>query len=642
MPYNKQSELPDPVKKLPAHAQDIYMAAFNSAFDQYKGDEAKSHANAWAAVKTKYKQDADGNWKAKESKVKESEMSAEDTRRLLQGALEQQFPVSQLQPVKGGAWVRDVYESDLVYEQDGQTYKISYSINDGKVTFGEPVKVVATTTYNPIESLRRKYAEVIQEAGRRGKVNDPKVQRVVAEGDKAGLEELSSVLVWLKEQAVVKTEDGVEFPASAYAYCPDKDKPSEWKLRLLEDPTKKVTRAQLGRAAAALSPGGFRGQKVDIPSEDLPAVKRKIRTAYRSLDVPDEEIPKWVKESEARTLITEFIPLTEASVTAKGRGQVRIIKPGFNESKSRYYPRELLARDYKVFEGNKMYADHPTESEERDRPERSIRDWVATLENVRVREPDGALVGDYSVVEPWMEAKLARLRDAGQLDKIGVSINAVGSASRQKIDGVETNFIERLVVSRSVDFVTEPGAGGRVEIFEATDPTLDVDLVGVVRLKERRPDIVKAIEDSVRNEFIKEVQHKMENEEKVKELEGKNTTLTQENEDLKGKIAEADKAKVKAEAQAKIKEAVGKAELPDAARTRLLKVFENAVTDEGIAEAIKAEGDYIAILAEAGKVKGMGPTGPDADPEKSRKELVESFKRTGMSDKEAEIAARGK
>jgi cation transport regulator len=39
-PYNKTNELPDSVKdNLPAHAQEIYMEAFNSAWDQYKDAE---------------------------------------------------------------------------------------------------------------------------------------------------------------------------------------------------------------------------------------------------------------------------------------------------------------------------------------------------------------------------------------------------------------------------------------------------------------------------------------------------------------------------------------------------------------------------------------------------------------------------
>ncbi|MDF2625568.1 MAG: chaB, partial [Kosakonia cowanii] len=37
MPYKAKSELPDSVQHvLPAHAQEIYKEAFNSAWDQYK------------------------------------------------------------------------------------------------------------------------------------------------------------------------------------------------------------------------------------------------------------------------------------------------------------------------------------------------------------------------------------------------------------------------------------------------------------------------------------------------------------------------------------------------------------------------------------------------------------------------------
>jgi cation transport regulator len=76
MPYPKRSDLPDGVKdNLPAHAQDIYKEAYNSAWDDYKdaedrrGDatrEETSHRVAWAAVKQKYEKDEDsGDWKAK-------------------------------------------------------------------------------------------------------------------------------------------------------------------------------------------------------------------------------------------------------------------------------------------------------------------------------------------------------------------------------------------------------------------------------------------------------------------------------------------------------------------------------------------------------------------------------------------------
>lgn len=67
MPYNKLSELPDSVRdNLPKHAQEIYQAAYNSAWDQYGHDESRAHRVAWAAVKNDYEKDDDsGRWKKK-------------------------------------------------------------------------------------------------------------------------------------------------------------------------------------------------------------------------------------------------------------------------------------------------------------------------------------------------------------------------------------------------------------------------------------------------------------------------------------------------------------------------------------------------------------------------------------------------
>lgn len=61
MPYTKKN-MPEKIKKLPSKAQDIFISAFNSAFKQYNGDEEKSNATAWAAVKKMFKKDTMGNW----------------------------------------------------------------------------------------------------------------------------------------------------------------------------------------------------------------------------------------------------------------------------------------------------------------------------------------------------------------------------------------------------------------------------------------------------------------------------------------------------------------------------------------------------------------------------------------------------
>jgi cation transport regulator len=69
MPYQTKTDLPDSVKdNLPAHAQDIYKEAFNSAWDEYHHDEARAHRVAWGAVERSYHKNDDGKWVKGESK----------------------------------------------------------------------------------------------------------------------------------------------------------------------------------------------------------------------------------------------------------------------------------------------------------------------------------------------------------------------------------------------------------------------------------------------------------------------------------------------------------------------------------------------------------------------------------------------
>lgn len=79
-----------------------------------------------------------------------------------------------------------------------------------------------------------------------------------------------------------------QLPASCFAYVPDPDKPTTWKLRY-RNPDGSVDEKHLYAAVASLSPGGFRGRRVEIPDEHLPQVKEKLRQAYAELG---KEIPQ--------------------------------------------------------------------------------------------------------------------------------------------------------------------------------------------------------------------------------------------------------------------------------------------------------------------------------------------------------------
>ncbi len=79
MAYRNIAELPDPVQKhLPAHAQEIYLRAFNNAWEEYSDPkkrrgsatlEETARRVAWAAVKEVYEKDEkSGEWKKKRAK----------------------------------------------------------------------------------------------------------------------------------------------------------------------------------------------------------------------------------------------------------------------------------------------------------------------------------------------------------------------------------------------------------------------------------------------------------------------------------------------------------------------------------------------------------------------------------------------
>lgn len=74
MPYDDLSDLPTSVKgHLPKHAQEIFLKAFNNAWQEYKDADKRWDATsreetayrvAWAAVKKVYAKDEEtGKWK---------------------------------------------------------------------------------------------------------------------------------------------------------------------------------------------------------------------------------------------------------------------------------------------------------------------------------------------------------------------------------------------------------------------------------------------------------------------------------------------------------------------------------------------------------------------------------------------------
>jgi hypothetical protein len=348
-----------------------------------------------------------------------------------------------------------------------------------------------------------------------------------------------------------------------------------------------------------------------------------------------------------RTLALESVSLQESAYDpAKGELTVTVIKPGMSKNRRNYKPAVLKkAAADGIFEGAKMFADHQTESEARSRPEGSVHNWVATLGKPWA-EGDGTVKSVATVIDPPFKAKLDRLNEVGQLNQMGVSIRAVGEASKASDAQGEYTEVESILAARSVDFVTHAGAGGQVEAMESQQSDdWDVDLIGEADFRKRRPDLVKLIESSAQS--IQEgAQEKMKTLEQ--QLQESNTQLAAEKtarQTAETKLAESEKTAKKATASAELSKLLTESKLPEIAQKKIQKQFSEAVSTEGMKEAVDAEKEYIKSLQPGSGVRnlgekhnGMQESGGEAD-KAAGIALVEGYKRAGLSESEAKIAA---
>jgi len=132
-----------------------------------------------------------------------------------------------------------------------------------------------------------------------------------------------------------KTEDGVKFPKDDYAYTPD-DVPSHWKLRLTSTPGGKPDARIVGAAVAALGPGGFRGNPVEIPASARAGVKAKVRAAWRAAnpDKGSDELPDVLKinKGEGNMTIEQIEKkLSDQDVVLKALSDERNVLKAENE-----------------------------------------------------------------------------------------------------------------------------------------------------------------------------------------------------------------------------------------------------------------------------------------------------------------------
>lgn len=177
-----------------------------------------------------------------------------------------------------------------------------------------------------------------------------------------------------------------------------------------------------------------------------------------------------MKIVEKAGLLESAAPTATESKSFGTRYHARIIEAG--QGSSAFYPEKVLEDYASVFRaGTPVYFDHPTATEESDRPERSVRDLAGKLVS-DAEFVEGALYGDiefYSWAAPVVEELM---------DDVGLSIRAYGTATQES--GRSTPTLQTFTDVESVDVVTRAGAGGKlVEMLESARPAKDPEITVV-------------------------------------------------------------------------------------------------------------------------------------------------------------------
>lgn len=245
----------------------------------------------------------------------------------------------------------------------------------------------------------------------------------------------------------------------------------------------------------------LKAQGLDIVLKQEPVIEDKPVEEADTASAQPTGILAGKKKEASISFTSKFVRLQESAASDDGIGPTRfdviLLQEGLGNLKDTYYyTKEALNSAVPIFEGKKIYADHPSATDEQVRPERSVRDVLGHFENIHVEESEDGrsqLCGEVVILadKPFEWAR-GLMRHAVEFSKkypdkefIGLSINASGDAEEVSIDDfIKENDIPKSILPKlltakeqgsefvhpvraivdavSCDMVTEAGAGGRI------------------------------------------------------------------------------------------------------------------------------------------------------------------------------------
>lgn len=234
-------------------------------------------------------------------------------------------------------------------------------------------------------------------------------------------------------------------------------------------------------------------------STALPQVTRKGVLSLSEFSITsNKKKPKKViqKESVKGPVMSVRLIEGDTDPVKTSKFRVVLIREGLgNLGDGYYYSAESLeyAAANLLFEGKKIYANHPSPEEEKEHPERIVEDILGHFENVTLEVDDQGskfLEADVHILpgpafdkyRAFMLHQVEYAKKYKNQNFIGLSINAGGEAVAMPIEDIpnvppgakpkmleamkqglkEVKYVKKITEAFSVDMVTQAGAGGGV------------------------------------------------------------------------------------------------------------------------------------------------------------------------------------
>ena len=367
-----------------------------------------------------------------------------------------------------------------------------------------------------------------------------------------------------------------------------------------------------------------------------------------------------------RTLTSDAsCPLSESAFKPDGTFPVRIIAEGWGSSG--FYSKKILNKSAGLYKsGTKMFVNHASRAELKERPERDLNQLAAYFIEDQATWQDNGIYGPglYQTAKA-LPNYADFLKEAAPV--IGVSHFVLGKTRIGEAGGKTGPIVESIDAVLSVDFVTQPGAKGSIgAIYESwvnsdinsDDETHELQIsetqgnTKMAEIKESSQISPEIVTES-RGDWLARI-------ESLREAEKATQTLMRENDSLKAQIADKDneinslkeslakeqEKNIFAEAAGYASELIEKSDVPELAKDRIkaaavqnAKMIEGKLDKDALKTFVESEITYAkSLTGSRGTVKGMGSTNPEpatVTMEESKKALLESYMASGMSEETA-------